>query len=58
MGVFIWDKGAFRGLFERIKEMRLESFKLQGDLIGLESGERWVLDIVVDGDDIWEYVMD
>jgi hypothetical protein len=52
------DKGTFRGLFERIKEMRLESFKLQGDLVGLESGERWVLDIVVDGDDIWEYVMD
>jgi hypothetical protein len=52
------EKGTFRGLFETIKEMRLESFILQGDLVGLESGERWVLDIPVNGDDILEYVMD
>jgi hypothetical protein len=52
------EKGTFCGLFETIKEMRLESFILQGDLVGLESGERWVLDIPVNGDDIWEYVMD
>jgi hypothetical protein len=52
------EKGTFRGLFQSIKEMRLASFKLQGDLVGLESGERWVLDNVINGDDVWEYVMD
>jgi len=51
--------GSFRGLFERInRDIKLESFKLQGDIIGLESGEKWVLDQVEDQERLWEYVMD
>ncbi|KAE8443819.1 hypothetical protein EG329_001326 [Mollisiaceae sp. DMI_Dod_QoI] len=53
------SEGSFKDLFERIKNgMTLESFKLQGDIIGQESGERWVLEGVEDEKDLWEFVMD
>ena len=38
------SEGKFASLFERVgKEMELESFRLQGDLIGWESGEQWLV---------------
>ncbi len=52
-------EGSFRGLFRRVRaEMALESFTIQGDLVGLESGERWVLNDAVDEMSLWEYVTD
>ncbi len=51
--------GSFKGLFERInRDMKLEIFKLQGDIIGFENGEKWVLDQVEDQERLWEYVID
>jgi hypothetical protein len=42
----VWlEEGSFKGLFERInKEMELESFLMQGDLLGLGSNESWEID--------------
>jgi hypothetical protein len=36
----------------------LVELRIQGDLIGEESGERWVLDHVELEDKLWEYVID
>ncbi|CZR62442.1 uncharacterized protein PAC_12339 [Phialocephala subalpina] len=53
------SEGSFKNLFEKIKNnLELESFKLQGDLIGVESGERWILDRAEDEKDLWEFVTD
>lgn len=53
------SEGNFRGLFARMRcDMKLESLSVQGDLVGLESGERWVLEYVTDEQRLWEYVMD
>jgi len=52
-------EGRFIELFARIRdEMSLEKFMVQGDLAGLESGERWVLELVEEEERLWEYVMD
>ncbi|KAF4619060.1 hypothetical protein G7Y89_g14785 [Cudoniella acicularis] len=53
------SKGSFRAVFESVnKELSLESFMVQGDLIGLESGERWILDKVDAQENLKEYVTD
>jgi len=52
-------EGRFGGLFERVgRDMRLERFEVMGDLIGLESGEKWILDAVEDVKNLREYVID
>jgi hypothetical protein len=52
-------QGFFNGLFERLnKEMMLDSLLVQGDLVGLESGERWVLDDIEEQRNLKEYVID
>jgi len=52
-------EGRFIGLFARIRDaMSLENFMVQGDLVGLESGERWVLEQIEEEERLWEYVMD
>lgn len=51
--------GSFRELFATIKrELSLKEFKLQGDLVGKQSGERWVFDSPVDEESVVEYVTD
>jgi len=51
--------GTFRGLFTRIRsDMKLESLRVQGDMIGLESHERWILEYATDEGSLWEFVMD
>jgi hypothetical protein len=40
------------------KQMRLEKFEVMGDLVGLESGERWILDLNEDVENLREYVTD
>ncbi|KUJ10241.1 uncharacterized protein LY89DRAFT_700775 [Mollisia scopiformis] len=53
------SEGSFKGLFERVRRnLNLESLKVQGDLVGQQSGERWVLENVEDEKDLWEFVMD
>jgi len=52
-------EGSFKGLFGRLRsELELTELRTQGDLTGLESGERWVLDQVELEEKLWEYVMD
>jgi hypothetical protein len=50
----VWlEEGSFKDLFERInKEMKLESFILQGDLLGLGSNESWELEDPVAQEDL------
>ncbi|TVY29532.1 hypothetical protein LHYA1_G001493 [Lachnellula hyalina] len=50
----VWlDEGSFKGLFERVdREMELESFLMQGDLLGLESNESWELEEPVAWEDL------
>ena len=51
--------GSFKELFTRLKsEMRLERLDVMGDLVGLESGERWVLDNLVEEMNLREFVTD
>ncbi|KAH6673742.1 hypothetical protein B0J14DRAFT_654399 [Halenospora varia] len=58
-GGILLMKGTFRTLFERIKnKLFLESFLVQGDLVGSESGERWILEEPVLEEDLKEYVTD
>lgn len=53
------SEGSFRDLFARVKNsLHLESLKLQGDLVGQMSGERWVFDKPEDEKDLWEFVTD
>jgi len=52
-------EGGLWGLFERVEgEMKLESFEVMGDLVALESGERWILDSVEEVKNLKEYVID
>ncbi|EPE26073.1 hypothetical protein GLAREA_01985 [Glarea lozoyensis ATCC 20868] len=52
-------QGSFDGLFNRLdQEMQLDCSLVQGDLVGLESGERWVLDDVEMQTNLKEYVID
>jgi hypothetical protein len=52
-------QGSFDGLFKRLdKEMKLDCSLVQGDLVGVESGERWVLDDVEMQTNLKEYVID
>jgi len=50
----VWlEEGSFKGLFERLdKELELESFMLQGDLLGLASNESWELEDPVAQEDL------
>ena len=50
----VWlEEGSFKGLFERVdKEMELESFFMQGDLLGLGSNESWELEDPVEQEDL------
>ncbi|TVY36311.1 hypothetical protein LOCC1_G007394 [Lachnellula occidentalis] len=50
----VWlEEGSFKGLFERIdREMELESFLMQGDLLGLGSNESWELEEPVAWEDL------
>jgi len=50
----VWlEEGSFKGLFERIDgEMELESFLMQGDLLGLGSNESWELEEPVQWEDL------
>ncbi|KAH8659123.1 hypothetical protein BGZ60DRAFT_117908 [Tricladium varicosporioides] len=58
-GGILLMKGTFRTLFERIKSsLSLETFLVQGDLVGSESGERWILEESVPEEDLKEYVTD
>jgi hypothetical protein len=51
--------GSFQGLFARLNsEMKFQSLKVQGDVIGMESNERWILTYATEVDGLWEYVMD
>jgi hypothetical protein len=53
------DQGSFNGLFDRLNsEMKLDCLLVQGDLIGGESGERWVLDDIEEQRNLKEYVID
>jgi hypothetical protein len=53
------QEGSFKELFTRLKsEMRLERLDVMGDLVGLESGERWVLDNLVEEMNLREFVTD
>jgi hypothetical protein len=53
------NQGSFGGLFERLrKEIKGVEVLVQGDLVGLESGERWVLDDVEAVENLKEYVID
>lgn len=53
------SEGSFKDLFAKIKShLALETFKLQGDLVGVESGERWILERAEDEKDLWEFVTD
>ncbi|KAF8863274.1 hypothetical protein BDZ45DRAFT_702598 [Acephala macrosclerotiorum] len=53
------SEGSFKELFAKIKSnLDLESFKLHGDLIGVESGERWILDGIENERNLWEFVTD
>jgi len=38
--------------------MKFQSLKVQGDVIGMESNERWILTYATEVDGLWEYVMD
>jgi hypothetical protein len=52
-------KGSFQGLFGRLrKELDLEIIRIQGDLVGMESGECWVLDLPELEEKLREYVID
>jgi hypothetical protein len=52
-------QGSFRGLFGRLRaELDLVELRIQGDLVGEESGERWVLDHVELEEKLREYVID
>jgi hypothetical protein len=52
-------RGSFRGLFGRLRgELGLVELRIQGDLVGEESGERWVLDNVELAEKLREYVID
>jgi hypothetical protein len=52
-------RGSFRGLFGRLRaELGLVELRIQGDLVGEESGERWVLDHVELEEKLREYVID
>lgn len=50
----VWlEEGSFKGLFERVdREMELESFLMQGDLLGLGSNESWELEEPVAWEDL------
>lgn len=53
------SSGSFGGLFERLRrEMKLDSLRVQGDLIGQESGEKWILERADDEKNLGEYVLD
>lgn len=53
------SEGNFKSLFARMRsDMKLNRLSVQGDLVGLESGERWILEYVTDEQRLWEYVMD
>lgn len=57
-GVYLRE-GGFGELFERVEgEMKLERFEVMGDLVGLESGEKWILDTVENVKNLKEYVID
>jgi hypothetical protein len=52
-------QGSFRGLFSRLRAgLNLVELRIQGDLVGEESGERWVLDHVEFEEKLREYVID
>jgi hypothetical protein len=52
-------EGSFKGLFGRLRgELELKELRTQGDLTGLESGERWVLEHVELEEKLGEYVID
>jgi hypothetical protein len=52
-------EGSFRGLFGRLRtELDLKELRIQGDLVAVESGERWVLDHVELEERLREYVID
>jgi len=52
-------EGSFRGLFGRLRsELELTELRAQGDLTGVKSGERWVLDQVELEEKLQEYVID
>jgi hypothetical protein len=53
------NQGSFDSLFLRLNsEMKLDSLLVQGDLVGIESGERWVLDDIEEQSNLKEYVID
>lgn len=54
------SSGSFKGLFERLNEMKLDKhgLLLLGDIVGIESREKWVLEEPVEQERLWEYVMD
>ena len=52
-------EGTFDGLFVRLREnMGRVRVLVQGDLVGLKSGERWVLDAVEQVERLDQYVID
>jgi hypothetical protein len=52
-------EGSFGGLFARLREsIGGARLQVQGDLVGLASGERWVLDAVEDVERLDQYVID
>jgi hypothetical protein len=52
-------EGSFRGLFGRLRTgLDLKELRIQGDLVAVESGERWVLDHVELEERLREYVID
>lgn len=52
-------EGRFRGLFESVEgKMGLERFEVMGDLVGLESGEKWIIDTAEEVRNLKDYVID
>lgn len=52
-------EGTFKDLFARIEnELDLASFHILGDLVGQESGERWILEHPESVENLKEYVID
>lgn len=52
-------EGSFRDLLGRLKSvLTLDSLNVQGDLVGHQSGERWILENIEKEKDLWEFVTD
>jgi hypothetical protein len=52
-------EGWFGGLFGKVeRQMKPERLEIMGDLVGLESGEIWILDTVEEVKNLKEYVLD